>query len=362
MVSGPAPSSAVQPSRAQCSILFSAAGRQRVSRRVSPTLSVERRACFATTTKGRLTTRLSLLRFYIRKPAMADGAEEKDLPDLPDEQHAEGCGSYRCPIPPSRSSPSTSSHPSTFLRRSAPAHPADLQRQQVVQHRPSDPHSRRLLLLGHRSRRSSEAADPRQQAHQPLRRLPTLRAAERGRHPSAGAAVQPGGAGAVERGGGAVRTAAAVRNLARASYRAMRAADCPLTYCRTSTGWCTSDRADTARPHFNVSTATGIVLYAFQMWAQYPEQGREEDKQGEAGLAKYRVDDEKAVGSGGWKIPRQDTERPPGQQQHRIDDGATEAEVGADAELESDQPVGAETQSSESGATAGEQEAAMHGG
>jgi len=57
----------------------------------------------------------------------------------------------------------------------------------------------------------------------------------------------------------------------------------------------------------NVSTAAGIVLYAFQQWADYPEQGRQEDDTGEAGLAKYVVDEEKAVGSGGWKIARQDT-------------------------------------------------------
>ena len=54
----------------------------------------------------------------------------------------------------------------------------------------------------------------------------------------------------------------------------------------------------------NVSTATGIALYGFQQWAQYPEQGRVEDAQGEAGLAKYRVDEEKAVSSGGFRIPR----------------------------------------------------------
>ena len=63
----------------------------------------------------------------------------------------------------------------------------------------------------------------------------------------------------------------------------------------------------------NVSVATGIVLYGFQQWAGYPEQGREGGEGGEAGLAKYRVDDEKAVGSGGWKIARQDTERHRGQ-------------------------------------------------
>ena len=65
----------------------------------------------------------------------------------------------------------------------------------------------------------------------------------------------------------------------------------------------------------NVSTATGIVLYGFQQWAQYPEQGRVEDEQGEAGLAKYRVDEEKAVSSGGFRIPRHNTERQGQQQQ-----------------------------------------------
>ena len=88
----------------------------------------------------------------------------------------------------------------------------------------------------------------------------------------------------------------------------------------------------------NVSTATGIVLYAFQQWAQYPEQGREEDERGEAGLAKYRVDDEKAVGSGGWKIPRQDTRDAERETQQRRTEEKEEGakEVGGEQESKKD--------------------------
>ena len=79
----------------------------------------------------------------------------------------------------------------------------------------------------------------------------------------------------------------------------------------------------------NVSTAAAIVLYAFQQWAGYPEQAREEDAQGEAGLAKYRVEEEKAVGSGGWKIARPGTKGGREQQQQQL---AGEGEKGGSAE------------------------------
>ena len=101
----------------------------------------------------------------------------------------------------------------------------------------------------------------------------------------------------------------------------------------------------------NVSTATGIVLYAFQMWAQYPEQSREEDKDGEAGLAKYRVEEEKAVGSGGWKIPRQDTRQQPMEQ----------AAVGEGTEVESKTSEEEVARQLDEGDTAGEQQSVLRG-